>query len=112
MLTPPWSNQKKRAKPGASRFRSRSVTRSARSSELPVRSDRARSSTSTLHTLLMAYRFLKHYTRAEARGLLPQIRRWLKRAQDLRAELERRDERLGARSEERRVGKECISRWS
>ena len=60
----------------------------------------------------MAYRFLKHYTRAEARGLLPQIRRWLKRAQDRRAELERRDERLGAMMEPGRdLGGDLVNAW-
>jgi hypothetical protein len=42
----------------------------------------------------MAYRFQKHYTRDEARGLLAQVREWLKRAVQLRADLEKLDKRL------------------
>jgi len=36
----------------------------------------------------MDYRYRKHYTREEARSLLPQVRLWLKRIVQLRAELE------------------------
>ena len=43
----------------------------------------------------MAYRFQKHYTRAEAGALLPQIRLWLKRMVQLRAEVEKFETRLG-----------------
>src|SRR5512135_1192162 len=42
----------------------------------------------------MAYRFDKHYTREEARALLPQVRKWLKRMGNLRREMETCDERL------------------
>ena len=42
----------------------------------------------------MAYRFDKHYTRDEARALLPQVRKWLKRMGNLRREMETCDERL------------------
>ena len=42
----------------------------------------------------MAYRFEKHYTLEEARALLPQVREWLKRLNDLRPELNRFDKRL------------------
>jgi len=42
----------------------------------------------------MANRYQKHYTRAEARALLPQIRLWLKRIVQLREELEKREKRL------------------
>jgi hypothetical protein len=44
----------------------------------------------------MAYRYQKHYTRDEARALLPQVRLWLKRISQLRTELEKQDERLTA----------------
>ena len=37
----------------------------------------------------MEHRFDKHYTREEARELLPQIRQWLERLNRLRRELER-----------------------
>ena len=42
----------------------------------------------------MAYRFDKHYTRDEARALLPQVRKWLKRMGNLRREMETCEERL------------------
>ena len=35
----------------------------------------------------MAYQFQKHYTREEVRRLLPQLRQWLQRITQLRAEL-------------------------
>ena len=37
----------------------------------------------------MAYRFQKHYTRDEAHDLLPQVREWLRRMVQLRAEGEK-----------------------
>lgn len=43
----------------------------------------------------MAYRFQKHYTRAEAGALLPQIRLWLKRMGQLRADVKKFETRLG-----------------
>ena len=42
----------------------------------------------------MAYQFQKHYTRDEARELLPQLRAWLKRLAQLHAELTTAEERL------------------
>jgi hypothetical protein len=42
----------------------------------------------------MKYRFAKHYTREEARALLPQIRGWLGQITQLRGEVERYDKRL------------------
>ena len=44
----------------------------------------------------MAYRFDKHYTCAEARALLPQVRKWLERMRQLRQQMETCDERLQA----------------
>jgi len=43
----------------------------------------------------MPYQFQRHYSREEARALLPQLRQWLVRLRDLRRELEKRDRRLG-----------------
>jgi hypothetical protein len=43
----------------------------------------------------MAHQFHKHYTRDEARKLLPDIRQWLKRLAQLRAGLEKVEKRLG-----------------
>ena len=44
----------------------------------------------------MKYRFTKHYTREEARALLPQIRAWLGQIKFLRVEVERYDKRLSS----------------
>lgn len=44
----------------------------------------------------MSFRFTKHYTRDEARALLPQIRWWLKRLTELRTELDKYDEQLAS----------------
>jgi hypothetical protein len=46
------------------------------------------------HVMPMKHRFTKHYTRDEARALLPQIRRWLERLAQLRQVLERLEKRL------------------
>jgi hypothetical protein len=46
--------------------------------------------------LPMKHRFKKHYTRDEARALLPQIRKWLERLNQLRQVLERHEKRLSA----------------
>ena len=43
----------------------------------------------------MQYRFKKHYTREEARELLPLIRQWLQQMAQRRAELEKVERRLG-----------------
>jgi hypothetical protein len=42
----------------------------------------------------MSHRFQKHYTREEARALLPQVRQWLDRLLELRSAMERDDQRL------------------
>jgi hypothetical protein len=42
----------------------------------------------------MKHRFKKHYTRDEAQSLLPQIRKWLERLNQLRHVLERHEKRL------------------
>jgi hypothetical protein len=42
----------------------------------------------------MAYQFQKHYTRDEARELLPQLRVWLKRLAQLHEELAKTEARL------------------
>jgi len=44
----------------------------------------------------MKYRFQKHYTRDEARALLPEVRQWLKRVSDLRAQFGKYDSRLAS----------------
>jgi len=42
----------------------------------------------------MARRFQKHYTREEARALLPKLRKWLERLESLRVDLEKNDRRM------------------
>jgi len=42
----------------------------------------------------MKHRFSKHYTREEAQALLPKLREWLKRLNELRRDVERSDKRL------------------
>ncbi len=43
----------------------------------------------------MTYQFRKHYSRDEARALLPDIRVWLEELKRLRGELTKQDERMG-----------------
>lgn len=60
----------------------------------------------------MPYRFDKHYTRDEARALLPQIRAWLKRLTELRAELDKFDKRLSSlMAPGDDVGGDLVNRW-
>jgi hypothetical protein len=60
----------------------------------------------------MAYRFDKHYTREEARALLPQIRQWLKRMGDLRGQMQTSDERLKSlRAAGPDLGGEVVNTW-
>jgi hypothetical protein len=60
----------------------------------------------------MAYRFQKHYTRDEARGLLAQVREWLKRTIQLRGDLEKLDQRLsGLLAPGCDLGGEWVNAW-
>jgi hypothetical protein len=60
----------------------------------------------------MKYRFTKHYTREEARALLPQIRTWLAEINRLREEVERYDQRLsGLNTEGQDIGGEMVNHW-
>ena len=60
----------------------------------------------------MAHRFDKHYTREEARALLPQIRQWLDQLDRLRRDLERFDKRLSGLAEQGNdVGGETVNKW-
>jgi len=60
----------------------------------------------------MKHRFDKHYTREEARALLPQIRQWLERLNGLRRELERFDNRLSGLAEQGSdFGGETVNNW-
>jgi len=60
----------------------------------------------------MAHQFQKHYTRDEARALLPQIRQWLKQLSALRKKLSGGDQRLARLlSGGNDVGGETVNRW-
>jgi len=60
----------------------------------------------------MGYQFKKHYTRDEARALLPQIRQWLKRLAESRERLDRHDRRLASLlSGGRDVGGDTVNQW-
>src|SRR5205814_9728014 len=60
----------------------------------------------------MPHRYQKHDTRDEARALLPQIRLWLKRIVQLRAQREKYERRLSALSEPGRdLGGELVNSW-
>ena len=60
----------------------------------------------------MEHRFDKHYTRDEARALLPQIRQWLEKLNQLRQDLERFDKRLsGLTGQGNDVGGETVNSW-
>lgn len=60
----------------------------------------------------MAHRFNKHYTREEARELLPQIRQWLAGLDLAKADYEKNDRRLhGLMSEGTDAGGTLVNRW-
>jgi hypothetical protein len=60
----------------------------------------------------MAYQFQKHYTREEARALLPEVRLWLKRLDQLRVDLEKHEGRLNAlMSPGRDMGGGSVNAW-
>lgn len=60
----------------------------------------------------MDYRYTKHYTREEASALLPQVRIWLKRLNELRGDLERYDKRLGGlMNPGHDVGGDLVNNW-
>ena len=60
----------------------------------------------------MRQRFKKHYTRDEARALLPRIRRWLKALSESRHQLEEYDQRLARLlADGRDAGGESVNQW-
>ena len=60
----------------------------------------------------MKRQFEKHYTRDEARALLPQIRQWLEKLNSLRKDLERFDKRLSGMTEQGNdIGGETVNQW-
>ncbi len=61
----------------------------------------------------MAYRYQKHYTRDEARALLPTLRQWLDRLNELRVELEKTDRKLsGLMGTGRDMGGDLVNGWA
>lgn len=60
----------------------------------------------------MGYSFQKHYTREEAKALLPQVREWLKQLNHLRQSLAQRDKRISGRLEQGEdMGGEVINEY-
>ncbi len=60
----------------------------------------------------MAHQFRKHYTRAEARKLLPDIRRWLRRLGTLRSELQKQEAQVTRLlAPGRDVGGRAVNAW-
>ena len=60
----------------------------------------------------MPHQFDIHYTREQARALLPQIRKWLADLNRLRAEVERYDKRLGGlNAAGQDVGGDTVNCW-
>jgi hypothetical protein len=60
----------------------------------------------------MKHRFNRHYTRDEARRLLPEIREWLAELNRLRVEVDRYELRLsGLNTEGQDIGGETVNKW-
>lgn len=60
----------------------------------------------------MVYRFQKHYAPEEATALLPQIRVWLERLNELRGNLMKYDQRLGGlRGGGEDLGGDLVGKW-
>jgi hypothetical protein len=59
----------------------------------------------------MAFQFSKHYTRDEARALLPQIRKWLEQLQDFRERITRQDQRIAEALTRGDAGGELVNNW-
>jgi hypothetical protein len=60
----------------------------------------------------MAYQFNKHYTRDDARALLPQVRAWLRQLEDLRRQILKHDQRLARLTDSGRdAGGERVNAW-
>jgi hypothetical protein len=60
----------------------------------------------------MELRFEKHYTREEARAMLPEIRRWLERLNRLRKDVEKFERRLSQMAAQATdIGGETVNDW-
>ncbi|HWD91854.1 MAG TPA: DUF2203 domain-containing protein [Verrucomicrobiae bacterium] len=61
----------------------------------------------------MAHHFTRHYTREEAKALLPQVRKWLQQVEQARENLLKYDKRLSALMDPGRdAGGELVNRWA
>jgi hypothetical protein len=61
----------------------------------------------------MAHQFTKHYTRDEAKALLPQVRKWLRQLEQARDLLLKYDKRLSALMEPGRdAGGDLVNSWA
>jgi hypothetical protein len=61
---------------------------------------------------LEVVRYKRHYTRDEARALLPEVRRWLQELLELRPKLQKRDKRLAElMAPGRDLGGEQVNAW-
>jgi hypothetical protein len=61
----------------------------------------------------MAHQFSKHYTRDEAKALLPQVRKWLEQLEQARNHLLKYDKRLSALMEPGRdAGGDLVNSWA
>jgi hypothetical protein len=61
----------------------------------------------------MAHQFSKHYTREEAKALLPQVRKWLEQLEQSRDHLLKVDKRLSSLMEPGRdAGGELVNSWA
>jgi hypothetical protein len=61
----------------------------------------------------MAHHFTTHYTREEAKALLPQVRKWLQQVEEARDHLLKYDKRLSALMEPGRdAGGDLVNRWA
>src|SRR5947207_13023150 len=60
----------------------------------------------------MGHRFEKHYTRQEARDLLPQVRQWLKVLLKFTKELQKSEHQMqDLKKEGSDLGGECVNKW-
>lgn len=60
----------------------------------------------------MDYQFSRHYTREEARALLPQIRQWLEQLERLSDQIQKDEDRIEAiRAKGCDAGGETVNRW-
>jgi hypothetical protein len=60
----------------------------------------------------MDYQFTKHYTRDEARALLPQVRQWLKELDELREPMQKDEKRLRTiMAKGGDAGGDTVNRW-